>query len=104
MASQIPLTPKNFGRTNMAMVMNKKVRRKESTAEIFPLEREVNSAEAAMFMPMKRNAGENKRRPLLAMPWTEEPSRVKPVTITSEKSSAAAKTSREKVPTRTILL
>ena len=67
-ASQIPITPKNAGRISMAIMVNTKVRKKASTAEIIPLESAANIPLAKMLNPTKSNASEQIR-----FPWTARP-------------------------------
>lgn len=50
-ASHTPVTPKNSGRTSSKKVISPNVRRKDITADAFPLEHAVNRAEAKILHP-----------------------------------------------------
>ena len=52
-ASQIPFTPRNFGRSKIFVTIIPNVRTKEMIAEIFPLENAVNMEEAKILIPAK---------------------------------------------------
>lgn len=54
MASQAPVIPRNLGRIRRASVVNSRVRQKEMTAEVFPLDSAVKNPDDVMFRPLNR--------------------------------------------------
>ena len=69
-ASQIPVTPKNRGRTSIAASMNTKDLENARMAETAPLDRAVNIPLAKILNPMKHSAMVQKRFPATARPYT----------------------------------
>lgn len=71
--SQMPTLSMNCGRMRMLADKNRKVRRKEIMADVFPSENEVNIAEAKILKPVNRNETENRYQPSLAIWKTSLP-------------------------------
>lgn len=69
-AAQAPGTWKNRGRRRMLPTKNKKVLAKDKRAEIFPLLRAVNQAEAKILTGISKKDKENRGKPFSAMSYT----------------------------------
>ena len=54
--NQMPKTPKNAGRIKIAAISNKKVRKKEISAETKPLLNAVKNEDAHVLMPLNKYA------------------------------------------------
>ena len=65
-ASQSPATPSTRGSSRIPAVRKQNVRRKDSSAEIFPSESAVKSAEVNRFTPQNRKETEKMRKPSTA--------------------------------------
>lgn len=61
--SQIPSTFNNFGKNIIASIINTKVLRNDSKADIKPLENDVNNPEAKILNPMNKKLIPNKSIP-----------------------------------------
>ena len=65
-ASHKPLIPKIIGNTIMVPTKKMKVLEKDMIADIFPLDRAVNSILEKVLKPTNSNARENNRLPVIA--------------------------------------
>ena len=66
MASHTPVTPRIGGSAVSESRMNTNVRANEITAEVFPSESAVNSAEEKILNPLNKNARQKREKPSTA--------------------------------------
>ena len=94
-ASHTPTTPINSGRMSSSTSISPNVRRKDNTADSFPFDNAVNTAEVKIFSPQNRKLNGKNQNPVLAISYTGVPFSEKKLTRGKPKTTAKPKITME---------